>query len=175
MKMHLKLPSAPLSHPVMGDGGKAKTGSTWQLVWSICEHYNDVIMGEMASQITSLTIVYWNVYPGADQRKHQSSASLAFVWGIHRGPVNSAHKWPVTRKMFQFDDVIMIFYGPLRAEVTSQNIKRFCKISSAIFSDVVLNGKVFALIDSHNVFEEYWCKCICWWQIKSPSSPRCSP
>ena len=33
-------------------------------------------MGEMASQITSLTIVYSTVYAGADQRKHQSSASL---------------------------------------------------------------------------------------------------
>ena len=43
----------------------------------------------------------------ADQRKHQSSASLAFVWGIHRGPVNSPHKWPVTRKMFTFDDITM--------------------------------------------------------------------
>ena len=47
------------------------------------------------------------VYLGADQIKHQSSASLAFVRGIHRGPVNSLHKWPVTRKMFSFDDVIM--------------------------------------------------------------------
>ena len=60
-------------------------------------------MGAMASQINSLTIVYSTVYSGADQRKHQSSASLAFVLG----PVNSPHKWPVTRKMFQFDDVIM--------------------------------------------------------------------
>ena len=48
-----------------------------------------------------------NRYSDADQRKHQSSASLAFVWGIHRGPVNSPHKWPVARKMFPFDDVIM--------------------------------------------------------------------
>ena len=70
-------------------------------------HYDDVTMGGIASQITSLTIVYSTVYSGADQRKHQSSASLAFVWGIHRGPVNSLHKWPVTRKMFPFDDVIM--------------------------------------------------------------------
>ena len=70
-------------------------------------HYDDVIMGTMASQITSLTIVYPTVYSGADQRKHQSSASLAFVRGIHRGSVNSPHKWPVTRKMFPFDDVIM--------------------------------------------------------------------
>ena len=71
-------------------------------------HYSDVIMTTIASQITSLTIVYSTVYSGADQSKHQSSASLAFVWGIHRGPVNSPHKWPVMRKMFPFDDVIML-------------------------------------------------------------------
>ena len=64
-------------------------------------------MGVMASQITSLTIVHSVVYSGADQRKHQSSASLAFVRGIHWWPVNSPHKWPVTRKMFPFYDVIM--------------------------------------------------------------------
>ena len=71
-------------------------------------HYSDVIMSAMTSQITSLTIVYSTVYSGADQRKHQSSASLAFVRGIHRWPVNSPHKGPVTRKLFPFDDVIMI-------------------------------------------------------------------
>ena len=70
-------------------------------------HYNDVITDAIASQITSFTIVYSTVYSDADQRKHQSSASLAFVRGIHRGPVNFPHKWPVTRKMFPFDDVIM--------------------------------------------------------------------
>ena len=64
-------------------------------------------MGAIASQITSLTIVYSTFYSGADQRKHESSASLAFVRGIHRGPVNSPHKWPVTRKVFPFDDVTM--------------------------------------------------------------------
>ena len=71
-------------------------------------HYHDVTMGSMASQITSLTFVYSAVYSGAHQRKHQSSASLAFVRGIRRGPVNSPQKWPVMRKMFSFDDVIMI-------------------------------------------------------------------
>ena len=70
-------------------------------------HYSDVIMATMASQITSLTIVYSTAYSGADQRKHQSSASLAFVRGIHRWLVNSPHKRPVTRKMFPFDAVIM--------------------------------------------------------------------
>ena len=61
--------------------------------WKPPSHYGDVIMGTIASQITSLTIVYSTVYSRADQRKHQSSASLAFVRGIHRGPVNSPHKW----------------------------------------------------------------------------------
>ena len=82
-------------------------------------HYSDIIMGAMASQITSLTvvfstvitsitIVYSIVNSGADQRKHQSRASLTFVRGLPRGPVNSPHKGPVTRKMFPFDDVIII-------------------------------------------------------------------
>ena len=70
-------------------------------------YYSDVIMGAMASQITGLTIVYSTVYSGADQRKHQSSASMAFVRGIHRWPVYFPHKWPVTRKVFPHDDVIM--------------------------------------------------------------------
>ena len=64
-------------------------------------------MGAMVSQLTSLTIVYSTVYSCADQTKHQSSASLAFVGWIHRWLANSPHKWPVTRKMFPFDDVIM--------------------------------------------------------------------
>ena len=64
-------------------------------------------MDAIASQLTSLTIVYSTLYSDADQRKHQSSASLACVRGIHRWPVNSPHKWPVTEKMFPFDGVIM--------------------------------------------------------------------
>ena len=71
--------------------------------WRQSSHYTDVIMGTIASQITSPTIVYSTVYSDADQRKHQSSASLAFVRGIHRRPVNSPHKWPITRKMFPFN------------------------------------------------------------------------
>ena len=70
-------------------------------------HYDDVIMGAIASQIISLTIVYSIVYSGTDHRKHQSSALLALVRWVHRGPVISPHKGPVTRKMFPFDDVIM--------------------------------------------------------------------
>ena len=65
-----------------------------------CRHYSDVIMGAMAFQITSLTIVYSTVYSHADQRKHQISPQ----------------KWPVTRKMFPFDDVIITFgYQPIGA------------------------------------------------------------
>ena len=82
--------------------------SWWMVyVYDIWKHYGVVRMGTIASQITSLTIVYSNVYSDADQNKDQSSASLAFVWGIHRGPANSPHKWSVTREMFPFDDVIM--------------------------------------------------------------------
>ena len=46
-------------------------------------HYSDVIMDAMASETTSLTVVYLTVYTGVDQRKHQSSASPAFLLGIH--------------------------------------------------------------------------------------------
>ena len=76
-------------------------------------HYNDVIMGTIESQITSFAIVYSTVYSDADQRKHQSSASLLFCAG------NSPHKWLVTRKMFPFDDVIMVGWrnDPVRCEV----------------------------------------------------------
>ena len=65
-------------------------------------------MSVIPSQITSITIVYPSLYSRADQRKHQSSASQAFVRGIHRWLVNSPHKRPVTWKMFPFDNVIMM-------------------------------------------------------------------
>ena len=97
--------------------------------WSYCSlelshryifaHYNDAIISAMASQITSPTIAYSTVYSGTDQRKHQSSASLAFVRGIHRGLVNSPHKWPVTRKMFQFDDVIINNFTQIHHKITT--------------------------------------------------------
>ena len=73
----------------------------------LIQHCSDDIMSTMASQITSLMIVCSTFYSNTNQRKHQSSASLAFVWGIHRSPVNSPHKGPVMQKMFPFDDIIM--------------------------------------------------------------------
>ena len=65
------------------------------------EHYSDVIIGAMTARITSLTIVYSTVYSGADQRKYQSSASLAFVRVTHRFYIKKP------RKMLPFDDVIV--------------------------------------------------------------------
>ena len=97
-------------------------------------HYNDVIMGPMASQIISLTSFYSSIYSGADQRKHQSSASLPFVWGIHRGPANSPHKWPVTWKTFPFDDVFMIIpekkivFVLMTSAMTSQRDFKHCPL-----------------------------------------------
>ena len=80
-------------------------------------------MSSMAYQITSITIVYSTVYSFADQRKHQSSASLAFVWGFHhRWPVNSPHKGRNAGKKFPFDDVIMQFH------ILTVNVSNFPRI-----------------------------------------------
>ena len=98
-------------------------------------HYSDVIMGTMASQITSLTIVYSTFYSGADQRKHQSSASLAFARGIHRWPVNSPHKGPVTRKMFPFDDVIMVIKSVHRNHV--RTIGHYDQANRCLYFEIV--------------------------------------
>ena len=78
------------------------------MAWGLTDnHYNDVIMSALASQITGVSIVYLTVFSGADQIRHQSFASLAFLRGIHRWQESSPHKGPVTRKMFPFEDVIM--------------------------------------------------------------------
>ena len=111
-----------------------------------CFHYNDVIIGVIASQITSRTIVFSTVYLDTYQRKHQSSGSPAFVRGIHRRPMNSPHKWPVTRKMFPFDDVIMFSFmchlnveKPKRQNMqTRYKIKR--KIHTFLLSLFILRG-----------------------------------
>ena len=78
---------------------------------SMMPHYDDVIMTTMAAQITSLTVVYSTVYSDANQREHQSSASLAFVWGIHRDRWIPRTKGQLRRKCFHlmtsswFDDI----------------------------------------------------------------------
>ena len=75
--------------------------------WKVIQHYSDVIMSASVSQITGVLIVCTTVCSDASQIKHQSSAAIAFVRGIHRWPANFPHKGPATRKMFPFDDVIM--------------------------------------------------------------------
>ena len=77
---------------------------------SMVIHYSDVIMKAMASSTTGVSIVCSTVCSGADLRKHQSSASLTFVRGLHRWPVDSPHKGPVAWKMFPFDDAIMCWW-----------------------------------------------------------------
>ena len=90
-------------------------------------------MGATTSQITSPTIVYSTVYSDADQIKHESSASLAFVWGNHRGPLNSPHKWPVTRKMFPFHDVIMSYLFAL-------TLRHYKSDGNLMWIDIKLSG-----------------------------------
>ena len=111
-------------------------------VGTIKNHYSDVIMGTMVSQIISLTIVYSTVYPGADQRKHQSSASLVFVRGIHRWPVNSPDKGPVTRKMFPFDDIIMQLRWNSNTKIV---LKMHFKMPSAIWYSCCLGLDVLEM------------------------------
>ena len=64
--------------------------NSWDILLYVPPHYGDAIMSAMTVQILSPSVVYSTVYSGADQRKHQSSASLAFVRVIHPWPVNSA-------------------------------------------------------------------------------------
>ena len=87
------------------------------MISQLCPHHIQIITLQWSHNERDGVSNHWrlvsiacsNVSSGVDQRKHQSSASLAFVRGIHRGPVNSPHKRPVTRKMFPFDDVIIFF------------------------------------------------------------------
>ena len=78
-----------------------------------------------------------NVYSSADQRKHQSSASLAFVWGINRWPVKSPHKWPVTRKVFPFDDVIMVLLDMWQVTCSSIDTCKACDNFAISYDDVI--------------------------------------
>ena len=84
--------------------------------WNFSSLYCDVKMSAMACKITSLTIVDSTIHPGADQRKHQSSASPDFVRGFHRWPMNSPHKWPVKGKCFHL-------MTPLWNAVTADDFK----------------------------------------------------
>ena len=120
-------------------------------------------MGAMTSQITSLTIVYSTVYSDADQRKHQSSASLTFVRGIHRWPVISPHKWLVMRKMFPFNDVIKYLYESV---LSSHNLPREL-LFRGTFLQAIWNG----FGDSVNYGYCHWLLWQLWYQ--RACQPRC--
>ena len=135
------------------------------------KYYSDTIMRVMASQIISLTIVYSTVCSGADQRKHQSSVSLAFVRGIHLLQVNSLHKGPVIQKIFPFDDVIMNGMIQKMANTQYININSECPSdaiwqhisSSALFSIPLTNVKL-PLIDSVAFTWVQFCRNCSWYQ-----------
>ena len=92
----------------------------------------------MASQITSPVIAYSTVYSGTDPKKHQSSASLAFVWGFHPWPVKSPHKGPVTRKVFPFDDVIM-------SQRQAKTHRSICRCWFSVYSNTTKTFSTFIL------------------------------
>ena len=129
----------------------------------MCEyHYIDVIMTKMASQITSLTVVYSTVYSDADQRKHQSFASLAFVWGIHRDRwiprtkgqlrgkcfhlmtsscqelgVTKVHCWPRVRNIFHLGHKLRSFVWLIYFQVFCENVKCFCFCGTGNFPGLI--------------------------------------
>ena len=125
-------------------------------------------MSATASQITSLTIVYSTVYSGADQRKHQSYASLAFVREIHRWPVNSPHKGPVARKIFQFDHVIMCLNINGNARGNSPQVNQEFNKNTRTIMTLDIDSSICS-IDSKVckfVFKN-WAPGICRWHIWS--------
>ena len=137
---------------------------------SCCEndihHYSDVVMGAMASQITGVSIVYSIVFFfGIDQRKHQSSASPAFVRGIHLSPVNSPHKGPVTRIMFPFDIVIMTPNGPACiCGITRTNWTMTFQICAIItYTSIRLICMIY-----------WWYVWLCFWQWKHWCHSTCN-
>ena len=127
-----------------GDGGVCR-------LQNCSIHYNDVIISASANQQPHDCLPF---IQGADQRKHQSSASLAFVKGIHRSPVNCPHKGPVTRKMFPFDDVIMCL------PFSRKGCKKYCQIALLMMISCLL-WKLFWL---------YWLivRGIHRWSVDSP-------
>ena len=104
-KIHLKILSPNFS-PFL----QASASQVVVIGYMVFMYYSDTIMSAMASKITGVSIAYSTVCSCTDQAKHQSSAPVAFVRGIHRWPVNSPHKWSVTRKMFPFEYVIMCLF-----------------------------------------------------------------
>ena len=110
-------------------------------------HYDDVIMGMIASQITSLTIVYSTVYLGADQRKHQSSASLAFVRGNSPG-TDLLHITKTCPLVMQWS-YISLFWE-------TREIRELCEI---FFPARKCQG-ISSFSDYHGKIREFWGKLV---------------
>ena len=125
-------------------------------------------MSSTASQITSHRIVCSSVYSGADQMKHQRAASLAFVRGIHRWPVNSPHKGPVTRKMFPFDDVTMACSGWHLPPLVWGGIKSTCypkKASQLCWNIYMSIGSVVVEITIRKQYISISHAIVLWWPV----------
>ena len=152
MQIHLPLPWLPHGSYTesLCNIGVIFTPPVATTDWWGCSWYcNNVIIGTMASQITSLTIDYSIVYSSADHRKHQSSASLAFVRGIHRRPMNSPHKWPVTPKKVPFEGVIMRNFVFNVGKIILNNWKVQCyALKTVELRRIILGGKCRLIVSN---------------------------
>ena len=109
-------------------------------IWIYRMLYHDIIMGTIAFQITSLTVVYSIVYSDADQRKHQSSASLAFVWGIHRDRWIPRTKSQLRGKCFHLMTSPCV--QPQNRDTYTRLLPKFNDRDKCKFGDVELTHKV---------------------------------
>ena len=129
-------------------------------------------MGAMASQITSLKIVYSTVYSSADQRIHLSSASLAFLRGIHRWPVNSPHTGPVTQKWWRHHGVKCHYGMPMQSYASRQAFSIYLIFHHvhALFMHLILpvrwNVTIYVVAGCFSIYV-YIFRCVCylirWW------------
>ena len=112
-------------------------------------------MSANVSQITSISTVWSAVCSGAYQRRHQSSAWLNFMRGIHRSPVDSPYNGPVTRKMLPFDDVIRVLEQAhywLRQWLVGYS-KPSCFLKKAVVLPILLNFETKWDSIQHNAFQ----------------------
>ena len=109
--MSIKYETSPYCH-CLNDIPQFDRARNFGFQTILMHHYYDVIMGAIASQITSLAVVYSTVYSAQIKENIKAPRHWPLCGEFYRRPVNSPHKWPVTRKMFPFDDFIMwVFCG----------------------------------------------------------------
>ena len=125
-------------------------------------HYIDVIMTTIASQITSLTVVNSTVYSDADERKHQSSASLAFVWGIHRDRWISRTKGQLRGKCFH------LMTSSCNEKSTLVKVMAWCQDSLFMYGDFLYNDKMAMRLSYHYDGNPYTAKTASFFLLKQP-------